>query len=203
MATINDRGRMSRHGRKLLVSALVVGVLGTVSALGVFGLFSATTQNAGNEIVAGNVALTDNDAGSAMFNVSDAKPGDAWTRCIKVTYTGSLPADVRNYLRSTPGPLTQYVSLKLEQGTQLASTFPNCDGFTPDSVGTVYDGPISSALFGSYATGLVETPAGQTSWQQGDSLVLRVTMSLSASMPDQVQGTSTGSATVVWEARNH
>ena len=78
-----------RH--KLLASALVVGVLGTVAAGGVFGLFSATTQNAGNEISTGSVALSDNDNGSAMFNITNAKPGDSWTRCIKVTYAGSLP----------------------------------------------------------------------------------------------------------------
>lgn len=203
MADMNNTTDARRHGRKLLVSALVVGVLGTVTALGVFGLFSATTQNAGNEIVAGQVALSDNDAGSAMFNIRDAKPGESWTRCIKISYTGSLPADVRNYLRSTPGALTPYLGLKLEQGTQATTTFPNCDGFTPDSTGTVYDGPVSSAFFGNFETGLVEVPPGQTSWQPGNSLILRMTLSLSASMPDQVQGASTGSATVVWEARNH
>ena len=62
-----------RH--KLLASALVVGVLGTVAAGGVFGLFSATTQNAGNEISTGIVALSDNDNGSAMFNIQQRQAG--------------------------------------------------------------------------------------------------------------------------------
>lgn len=187
---------------KLLLSALVVGVLGSVAALGVFGLFSASTQNAGNELTAGTVAIGDNDSGQAMFNVTNSKPGDSWTRCVKLTYTGSLDSHVHNYLQSVPGALTPYLNLKLEQGTQASPSFPSCTGFTPDSVGTAYDGPVSSAIFGDYASGLDEQPAGQSVWHTGDTLVLRVTLSLSSSMPDSVQNASTGSAAVVWEARN-
>ena len=79
-----------KKSQKALASVLVVGLLGGVVALGVFGLFSATTQNSGNEISAGTIAISDNDAGSAMFNITNAKPGDTWTRCIKVSYNGSL-----------------------------------------------------------------------------------------------------------------
>jgi Camelysin metallo-endopeptidase len=188
---------------KVLASALVVGVLGGVTALGVFGLFSATTQNSGNEITTGSVALSDNDAGQAMFNINNAEPGDSWTRCIKVSYSGSLAADVRTYLQSTPGPLTPYLGLKYEKGTQADSTFPDCTGFTPDQGnGTVYEGPISSALFGNWDTGIPIVPGSQSQWNQGDSAVLRVTLSLGADAPNSTQGASTGSATVVWEARN-
>ncbi len=107
----------------------MVGVLGTVAAGGVFGLFSATTQNAGNEISTGTVALSDNDNGSAMFNVQNAKPGDSWTRCIKISYSGTLAADVRHYIQATPTLVGQYMTVKIETGTQAASTFPDCTGF--------------------------------------------------------------------------
>ena len=40
---------MSRRN-KVLLSALTVGALGSVATLGIFGVFTATTQNAGNEI---------------------------------------------------------------------------------------------------------------------------------------------------------
>jgi Camelysin metallo-endopeptidase len=188
---------------KVLASALVVGVLGGVTALGIFGQFSATTQNSGNEISTGTVALSDNDAGQAMFNITDAQPGDSWVRCIRVSYSGSLPAEVRTYLQSTPGPLTPYLSLKYEKGTQATSTFPDCTGFTPDSGnGTIYEGPISSALFGNWDSGLAVVPGSQSAWNQGDSVVLRVTLGLSEETPNATQGATTGSATVVWEARN-
>jgi hypothetical protein len=193
------------RGRKLLLSALVVGVLGTTATLGVFGLFGATTQNAGNEISTGTVALSDNDAGSALFSIPNAKPGESWARCIRVSYQGTVPADVHAYYigGSQSDSLRPYLNVKIEQGTQAASTFPSCTDFAPDAIGTVYDGPATGVTFGNYATGLVTVPAGQTFWQPGDSLVLRVTLALSASTPDTSQGAKGGTATVVWEAREH
>jgi hypothetical protein len=190
--------------RKLLASALVVGSLGSVSAFGVFGAFSATTQNAGNEISTGTVALGDNDAGSSMFNVTGAKPGDTWTKCIKITYTGSLPADVRNWLSSTPGPLTPYLSLKLERGTQTTGGFPDCGNFAPAATDPiVYDNVfMSPGMPRSAETSLVEAPVGKTFFESGDVLALRMTLTLSAGMPDSVQGATTGNATVIWEAKN-
>ena len=188
-----------RH--KLLASALVVGVLGTVAAGGVFGLFSATTQNAGNEISTGTVALSDNDNGSAMFNVQNAKPGDSWTRCIKISYAGTLPADVRQYIQAGPTLVGQYMTVKIETGTQAVSTFPDCTGFV--SATTNYDGPVANYTAFDFASGTVQNPLAKTFWDPGDSIVVRTTLALSAAMPDSAQGSSAGNVTVVWEARNH
>jgi hypothetical protein len=195
---------LSTRSSKLLGSALVVGVLGSVSAAGVFGAFSATTQNAGNEISTGTVDLSDNDLGSAMFQVTNAKPGNTWTKCIKVTYTGSLQADVKNYLRSTPGPLTPYLHLKLERGTQTTDAFPGCGDFVAAPTGgIVYDAAFSDpSMPRTSATAIPENPVGKTAWDAGDSLALRVTLSLDAAMPDTIQGATTGDATIVWEATN-
>jgi hypothetical protein len=188
--------------RKLLVSALVVGALGSVVSLGVFGLFSATTQNAGNEISTGTVALSDNDSGSALFNITNASPGDSWARCIKVTYNGSLPADVHLYLQGTTGTLANYLDLTMTQGTQTGATFPDCTGFTPDATGTVFTGPVYSPVPGSWDLGLPVVPAGQSSWQSGSSLVFKLEMVLDPDTPDTVQNASLGNSTVVWEARD-
>jgi hypothetical protein len=190
-----------RRRNKLLASALVVGVLGTVAAGGVFGLFSATTQNAGNELSTGTVSLTDNDGGSAQFNISNAKPGDSWTRCIKVTYSGTLPADVHHYTQASPNVVGPYLNLKFEEGTQATSVFPDCTGFT--SATTLYNGGAAVYPGKNFATGAVTAPFGQSFWQPGDSVVFRTTMTLSAAAPDSVQGSSGGNVTVVWEARNH
>jgi len=190
---------------KALASVLVVGLLGGVVALGIFGLFSATTQNSGNEISAGTIAITDNDAGSAMFNITNAKPGDSWTRCIKVTYNGSLPADVKLYELGGGGPLSPYLKLKLEQGTQAESTFPSCTGFTPDATngsGTIYEGPAFGSIGNSYETGAPVVPFGKTVWNPGESLVFRATLTFAADAPELAQGSSTGAFTIAAEARN-
>lgn len=189
---------------KVALSALVIGVLGTFAALGVYGLFSATTQNAGNEIGSGTVEFSDNDSGAALYNATGIKPGETVTRCIKTTYTGSLPAAVRLYSPSTPGPLAQYVDLTITQGTQSSSTFPSCTGFAPDATGTIFTGTLQAfeQARNSYANGLATAPAGKSSWSNGEALVYRFQATLQASAPNSSQGQSSGVHSFLWEARN-
>jgi hypothetical protein len=191
--------------QKLLASAVVVGVLGSLVALGVFGLFSATTQNSGNEISAGTVVISDNDAGAAELNITNAKPGDSWTRCIKVTYNGTLPAEVRTYLTGGSGPLASYLRLTLTQGTQAEGTFPGCTGFVPDGTngtGVTYNGPALGGPGTSWETGSIVVPFGQTVWNQGTSLVFKSVVTLGSDAPELAQGNTSGPYTVFWEARN-
>jgi len=187
-----------------MLSALVVGVLGSLVTLGVYGIFSSTTQNAGNEISSGTVALADNDSGAALYSATGFRPGESISRCIKATYTGSLPALVRLYSPSTPGPLAQYIDLTVTQGTQASSTFPNCAGFVADATGTIFTGTLQGfeQARSSYATGLATAPAGKSSWSNGDALVYRFQATLQASAPDSSQGWSSGVHTFQWEARS-
>jgi hypothetical protein len=39
-------------------------------------------------------ALSDNDSGNALYNLTNAKPSDPQQRCIEVSYTGSVPSEV-------------------------------------------------------------------------------------------------------------
>jgi len=182
----------------------VIGVLGGFATLGVYGLFSSTTQNSGNEVTSGTVEFSDNDSGAALYNATGMRPGESLTRCIKTTYTGSLPALVRLYSPSTPGPLAQYIDLVVTQGTQASSTFPTCTGFTPDAVGTIFTGTLQSfeQTRSSYATGIATAPGGKSSWSKGEALVYRVQVTLQASAPDSSQGWSSGVHSFVWESRN-
>jgi len=193
-----------RTSTKVLLTALCVGALGSLAAMGVFGAFSSTTTNAGNTITAGTVAIADNDAGAAMYSITGAKPGESVSKCIKVTYTGSLDADVRIYTGSTIGSLGQYVDLTITPGTQTTSTFPSCTGFTADSGGAIYTGTLQN--FGStkntYANGVVDYPGTGTKWATNESVVYQVTATLQSSAPDAAQGLTTGAHTFTWEARN-
>jgi len=189
---------------KVLLTALCVGALGSLAAMGVFGAFSATTTNAGNTITAGTVAIADNDAGAAMYSLTNAKPGESVSKCIKVTYTGSLDADVRIYTTSTIGALGQYVELTITPGTQATSTFPSCTGFTPDSGGALYSGTLANfaTTRNSYANGVVDYPGSATKWAANESVVYQVTATLQSSAPEAAQGATTGAHTFTWEARN-
>ena len=192
--------------RKLLLSLMVVGVAASVVAVGVFSAFSSTTSNAGNSLTAGTVAIGDNDAGAAMFNnVTGGKPGTSVQRCITVTYTGSLDADVRLYTTdASSGALAQYVDVTIEPGSFSGAppAFPGCTGFTADSGGSLYSGTLSNfrTAHGSYANGVVDNPGSALKWITNDSVVYRFTYSVQDT--NSAQGLATGSHSYTWEARN-
>ena len=195
---------MLRRLDKALLSALVVGVLGGAAAMGVYGLFTSTTQNSGNEITSGTVSFTDNDNGAALYNAGNFRPGDTVTRCIKATYTGSLPATVRMYSTSSPGPLAQYIDLTITQGTATSSSFPDCTAFAPTGAGQLFTGTLQNfeQTRSTYATGVATAPGTGSSWNQNNTLVYRVQATLQSSAPDAAQGTSSGTHTFTWEARS-
>lgn len=190
---------------KVLLTVLCVGSFGSLAAMGVFGAFSATTTNAGNTITAGTVTIGDNDAGAAMYSLTNAKPGESVSKCIKVTYTGSLEADVHLYTTSSIGALGPYVELTITPGTQTSPSFPSCTGFVADSGGALYSGTLAAfaTAKNSYANGIVDYPGtSATKWTTNDSVVYQVTATLSSSAPEAAQGATTGAHTFTWEARN-
>jgi hypothetical protein len=192
---------MSR-ARRIILSALVLGVGGLAAGAGTFSAFSATTGNPGNQFSAGTVALADNDAGAALVSLpANARPGDSSTRCIRVSYSGSLPARVRLYA-SVSGGLADHLTLTVTRGTQGSGSFPSCSGFTADSAnyghgpnGILYQGKLSG-LPADYASGIADPAA---SWTNGSARSYRYTVTVDNT--PAAQGLS-ANATFNWEARN-
>jgi predicted ribosomally synthesized peptide with SipW-like signal peptide len=190
---------------KVLRTALLLGVVACIAGAGVFSAFSSQTENPGNVITTGTVAIEDNDSGVALYSMTAAKPSESKTSCIKVTYKGTLPATVKLFTSSTIGALGPYVNLKVEAGTQTSSTFPTCTEFTPLATGaTVYEGTLSAFAteHATYATGITTNPASATKWETNNALVYRFTATVSSSAPNSAQGATTGSHAFVWEAQN-
>jgi predicted ribosomally synthesized peptide with SipW-like signal peptide len=186
--------------RRVLLTLLVVGLLGGVAVVGTLSAFSSTTTNADNSFTAGTVTLTDNDAGSVLYSVSNQKPGVSTVKCIKLTYSGSLDADVKLYTPSSVNASAQYINLTIEKGTSDTAVFPNCGTFT--SQATIYSGTLAAfaAAKSSYANGILAFPGAQTAWAQNDTLVYRFTLSVQDD--NAAQGASSGLHTFTWEARN-
>ncbi len=180
--------------RRLLLTLLVLGCTGALAGLGTFGAWSAPTTSAGNGFATGSVILDDNDVNTQMFNVGALKPTSPVAdrqRCIKLTYSGSLAANVTLH-GATTGSLTPYLNLRVERGTDAGTTFPTCSaGFSATSV--VYDGPLSS--FNTSASPIAHGAA----WAQGEVRVYRFTLTL-ANDP-AAQGLSSG-ASFTWTATN-
>ena len=149
------------------VALATVAIVTAFATANVYAAFSSSSNNPGNSLQTGIVAISDNDGGSAMLSLSSAPLGASDTSCIKTSYTGSLPSEVRHYATAS-GALAPYLTLKITRGTD-ANTFDNCSAFTADSTnyfgkgaGVIYDGKLSNYPT-SWATGIVD-PTDQSSY---------------------------------------
>ncbi len=184
-----DRARLLRLLRRggLLWWAIVLAVA-TISVGAAYAAFSARTQNTGNQITSGTVALSDNDSGTAMLSLSNAALGATDTSCIRTTFGGTLASSVRHHA-AVAGTLAPYLTLKVTRGSG-AGTFDSCTGFTADTTnytgagaGVIYDGNLSSyptsyaaAIVdptdngsGSYAGTISAVPSLVNYWRLGDT----------------------------------
>jgi hypothetical protein len=171
----------------LVLSGLFV-VQGTVAA------FTATTGSPASSWNTGTVTLGDDDGGSALFTTSGLLPGDTGTRCIRVTYTGSVGAVVRLFAPAVTGTLPPHVDLVVEEGSAASTgSYGSCTGFTGTQV---WSGPLSTfpTTFAAGGGTFAPTAAGQ-------SAVYRFTYTLSAATPGSQQGATAG-ATFRWESRS-
>jgi hypothetical protein len=186
--------------RKVARTLVVLAAVGGLGTLGAFSAFTSQASNPNNRVSSGTVTLGDNDGGVALYDFVDAKPGDSQTSCIRVSYSGSLAANVKLYTPDTIGALGPQVNLKIEPGSQVAPSFPACTAFIADGA-AIFDAALSTFPT-SYASGVADFPGATSAWANGDSVVYRVTATLSASAPDAAQGATTGLHTIRWEAQN-
>jgi predicted ribosomally synthesized peptide with SipW-like signal peptide len=194
--------------RKLVLSALVLGAVGLVAGLGTFSSFSSVTTSSANSFAAGTVSLADNDAGTAMLALSNAKPADASQSCIAITYTGTLDAAVRLY-GSVSGSLNQYLTLTVTRGTQSPTTFGSaCTNFTADATnyigqgaGVIFSGNLSTFTGTDWSTGIADPAVGggNETWTTNEVHVYKFVVTLQNT--NAAQGLS-GTASFTWEAQN-
>ena len=116
---------------------LVVVAIGRVSS----AAFTDTTDNSANTFDAGDVTITDDDGGAtAMFSLPDMAPGDTATRCINVTYAGTLQADVVLYGSHDGGGLEDHLALTIERSTGAGGgTGFDCTGFVEAGLVPIWD----------------------------------------------------------------
>lgn len=158
--------------------------------------FTATTVNGGNSLAAGDVVLSDDDAGSAMFTLSNMKPGTTATECVLVSYSGSLDASVKLYASIAGGSgLEEFVDLSVYRGAGGDSS--GCGAFV--SAETVFTGTLKgfTDTHTSFATGAgTWTPAGGA---PVDGMTYKFVVTLEDN--NSAQGL-TSSQTFTWEAQN-
>jgi predicted ribosomally synthesized peptide with SipW-like signal peptide len=194
-----------RRASKALLALVGVGCVAAGAGTGTWSAFSSTTGGTGNTFAAGTVALSDNDAGSALLSLSSAMPGASSTGCVHVTYGGTLDSGVRLYA-SVTGDLAPYLTLTVTRGTDSAPSFSSCASFTPDATnyigagpGVVYSGPLSGYPT-SYGAGLVDPTSGAPeTWASSESHTYKLRIELGS---DSAAEARSSTATFTWEARN-
>lgn len=174
----------------------VVASLGFVSVLVVTSsraAFVDTTDNATNTFSAGDVVLNDDDTGSVLFNVNNLAPGDSRTRCIAVTYSGSLTADVHLFGTVGGNGLADYLDLDIEVGT--GGNFASCAGFVASS--TLFDDELDA--FGAAHTDFVSGLGGNAGATDPTTRTYRITVALQDDNAAQGRSATAG---FTWEAQN-
>lgn len=203
MVVSGPRHRAGRRRSRLLnITAVVLGLLasGAVVLSASQAAFSDTTNNSGNSFSTGNVDLVDDDSGSAMFTVTNMAPGQSVTRCILVTYQGSIadPSEVKLYSGglTDSGSLASHLDITVEEGT--GGTFADCSGFTAS--GTIEVGTL--ALFNTDHTNFSNGVGTWDPTTTPDSRTYRFTVTLSATAPNAQQGQSVTNLVFTWEVQS-
>ncbi len=188
--------------RKGLLTLLAVGGMGAVAGLGTFSAFSATTTNSGNNISSGSVKIDQHTGATTLYNVTNQKPGDSTTKCLRVTYSGSLTASaVKLYVSAGVTGGSNY-NLEIDRGTGLSTldATMSCAGFSQSSV--AYNGALT-ALGSSYGTGL-DGKAAAATWATSDTVDYRfiITQNDDTTANAHTSTVTSGSHSFTWEARS-
>ena len=190
---------------KVLAIVLALAGTGAVTVSGTYAAFSRTTGNQGNRLDAGSVTVSDGHPAATPISITNLRPGTTVSNCVAVTYTGSLPADLRQYA-TTSGALVPYVQIKVTRGNGLSAAWPSCTGFTADATnyigqgaGVIYNGALSSIPTSAAAATRDPTNAAPETWTNPETHAYRYDISLTNT--PAAQGLS-GSTTITFRAEN-
>jgi hypothetical protein len=184
-----------------LAAAIVIG-LGASGALvwqGSEAAFTASASNPSNSWASGTVALTNSQPGSALFNVTALVPGNTATKCITVSYTGNVNAEIRMYATSPSASNQLAKDLDLEISTSAAASGtadPGCTGSYS------WGAPLVTTLDAfngkiDYATGTLVPAWTSAAGPQYRAYKIKYTLNTASNAQTLTAGT-----TFTWEARN-
>jgi hypothetical protein len=168
----------------------VVVVVGALLTLSAWALAADRPGSGPPTNAAGNTALADDDADTALFQLTGLRPGQTESRCITVSHDGAVPDGIRLIGSAGGSGLYDYLHLTVDAGS--GGRFGDCTGFTG---APVFDGSLGDFVRGhhDYDTGLVTSAP-----TQGGSTTYRLQVALDDTAAAQ-GGTAT--ASFGWEAR--
>ena len=167
--------------------------------------FSDSTANTGNQFSAGDVVIADDDGGaSSMFTMTGIQPGATATKCINVTYSGNLPAEIRLYADETAGDgLADYLDVTVERSTDAAGgVTADCTGFTEAGKSAVWTNGTDGDL-GAFLAGNTDYASGADAWAADGSASEEASYKFIVTLQDDngAQGLSS-TVSFTWEAQS-
>lgn len=162
--------------RKILLPLATLLAAGAI-AVGSGATFTSTTGNTISAVTAGTLTHTNSKADSAIFNLSNLKPGDVLTGSLTLTNTGSLAAAFS---------LTEVSSANTFTGSNL----------TLDIVDTTTSTSYYSGTFGGLTDG-AKIDIG--TWAPGSAHNFKFTVKLNQDTPNADQG-KTANAVYSWSS---
>ena len=208
---VGDRSEHRRHvrriGVKLAATAAVLALCGLLSSAATWSNLNATATNPSNSFAAGTVKIGDNSGSSAVLSLTNAKSGAVTTGCIQVTYSGTLPANVKLYGTGGGTGLNQYLTLVVTRGTFSGTPAAgSCTGFTADTTnyisegaGVMYSGTLANWPATASTAQVDPTAASPESWTTGETHGYQFQVTLANNTA--AQGL-TGTETFTFEADN-
>ncbi|GAA4621892.1 hypothetical protein [Cellulomonas oligotrophica] len=194
---------MTRTARLAALGALLGAVLCTGMVLRTSeAVFTADTRVPDNAWETGSVSLADDSTGSALFATTSygggvpggdglLTGGDTLTRCLTVTYTGTLTSDVAVRLYATAdGTLAPHLDVVVDEGTGSGR---GCGSFVASR--TLYSGTLAGL-----ATVAHDGASGLGPWEPGATGATRVYRFTITVQPVTAAQAAQATASFVWEA---
>jgi hypothetical protein len=192
---------------KLAATVAVLVACAVLASAATWSNLNSTATNPSNSFAAGTVQIASNSGSSAVLSLTNAKPGAVSTGCINVSYTGTLPANVKLYGTGGGTGLSQYLTLVVTRGTFSGTpSAGSCTGFTADStnyisqgIGVIYSGTLASWPAGASTALTDPTAASPATWSTGTTHGYEFQVTLGSSAAGQGL---TASQTFTFEADN-
>jgi hypothetical protein len=192
---------------KLAATLAVLAGCALLASAATWSNLNATATNPSNSFTAGTVQISSNSGSSAVLSLANAKPGAVSTGCLNVSYTGTLPANVKLYGTGGGTGLNQYLNLVVTRGTFSGTpTAGSCTGFTADSTnyitqgaGVIYTGTVAGWPATAAAALVDPTASSPATWSTNTTHGYQFQVTLQNNAAGQGL---TGTETLTFEADN-
>ncbi len=122
--------RVSRRTARSFAAAVSVLLLAALVVNRSSAALIGDAANTSAVVSSGTIELVDDDEGHALFDLEDLTPARPVSRCVEVTYRGTILPVELSMRAEANGELADYLDVTIHEGA--GGSYESCDGFTAD-----------------------------------------------------------------------